>query len=166
MGIINYQIQCLDDTEGTGIHDVFDMISNKNLLEYTQKRGISVDCSKLKEVHFENKGKKYYAFGFKNQSNGYDLRNEFYKGKIGKTDIPVGYFGNVSSNKMLVFEGFTDLLAYRKNNMIDFKYIVLNSTANVQKAIDFLKREAQHYSNYLLLDNDHSGDKARQKNTE
>ena len=29
MGIINYQMQCLDDTEGTKINDVFDVVTNK-----------------------------------------------------------------------------------------------------------------------------------------
>lgn len=166
MYVKSYQINFVEtenEKKGIKILNVIDIITDKKLLAYAQKRGISVFCDNLKEIHFLNNLKKYYGLGFKNKSGGYDIRNEFFKGKIGKTDITVGHFGQFCDDlKTLVFEGFTDLLAYRKNNKIDFKYIVLNSTANTQKAIDFLKKE--HYNNiFLFLDNDQAGDHATKK---
>jgi len=65
-----------------------------------------------------------------------------------------------SSDTCLVFEGFWDFLSYltiQKIEKTKHDVAVLNSVANVQKAMDFLK---MHREIYTYLDNDDAGRKA------
>ncbi|KAA6323213.1 hypothetical protein EZS27_027326 [termite gut metagenome] len=62
----------------------------------------------------------------------------------------------------LVFEGFWDFLSYLTlQNVKQTKHdaVILNSVANVSKAIDFIKT---HKNIYTYLDNDEGGQKATQ----
>jgi hypothetical protein len=63
----------------------------------------------------------------------------------------------------LAFEGFWDFLSFlalQKTETTRYDVVILNSVANVQKALLFLKR---HKNIYAYLDNDRSGRKAFQK---
>lgn len=67
---------------------------------------------------------------------------------------------NNGSDKALAFEGFMDYLSYltiKHNDSPNCNIAVLNSVANVQKAVPFL---ARHRSIYTFLDNDDVGRKA------
>ena len=48
-------------------------LSSPVLLSYLQERGISTELAKreCKELHFENKGRPYFAIGFPNMAGGY-----------------------------------------------------------------------------------------------
>lgn len=51
-------------------------LSSPVLLSYLQERGISTELAKreCKELHFENKGRPYFAIGFPNMAGGYEVR--------------------------------------------------------------------------------------------
>jgi hypothetical protein len=57
-------------------------LSSPALFNYLKERKIEAEValSFCNEVTFELYKKKYYAIGFKNDLNGYELRNEFFKG--------------------------------------------------------------------------------------
>ena len=83
------------------------------LINYTIERKISLNVVKkyLQEIHYTTKGKQYKALCFKNDSDGYVLRNRYIKMNIGKTDITT------------IIEN-------------DYAYIILNSVVNIKKGID------------------------------
>ena len=136
-------------------------IQNNILIEYLAKRKISHSTALkfLKEAYYtaENKpGKQYFALAFANDAGGYELRNSYWKGCSSKdiTTIPGG------EGAVNVFEGFFDFLAaYQYHSPIKKmnKTIVLNSTANVNRAIKAMEG-AQRIN--LYLDNDAPGDEA------
>lgn len=131
-------------------------LNNNALIEYIKSRGINTELAKrkCKQVFFEN-GKKYFAIGFENESNGYELRNKFYKGCIGNKTY--SHIKN-NSNEVLIFEGFFDFLSYLTlypddENIKDF--IVLNSVVNAKKIISILQEKYDKI--YCYLDNDNAG---------
>ena len=143
-----------------------DPLTNPVLLDYLKERGILPEIAReaCKEVHFQNKGKWYFAVGFANRSGGYEIRNKYLKGSISPKEITHIQNG---SDRCIVVEGFMDYLSYltlkathpstgqSKGNGPD--YIVLNSVSNAGKAIPVLK---EYKSALCLLDNDTAGRQA------
>lgn len=161
------------EPQTTGYQQVrIDPLTNPVLLDYLQERGILPEIAKItcKEVHFQNKGKWYFAVAFANRSGGYEIRNKYLKGSISPKEVT--HIRN-GSDRCIVLEGFMDYLSYLTlkathpgngrpaGNAPD--YIVLNSVSNVGKAIPLLKE----YKNALcLLDNDPAGRQAFQQMVE
>jgi hypothetical protein len=89
---------------------------------------------------------------------GYELSSPpNFKGCIAPKDITTV---KNNSNVCLAFEGFWDFLSYltiQKVEKTKHDVAILNSVANVQKAMDFLKT---HQEIYTYLDNDEAGRKA------
>lgn len=146
-------------------------LTHPALLRYLQGRGIDLTLAKreCRELHFTHDGKPYFAIGFQNVAGGYEVRNSFFKGCITPKDITHIQQEGEPREKCLVFEGFMDYLSFltlrTKNcpampNLDRQDYVILNSTANVQKAIDAL---GQYERIHCLLDNDDAGRKAYQK---
>lgn len=138
------------------------------LLHYLQERGIDTALAKpeCKELHFVHNGKPYFAIGFPNVAGGYEVRNQFFKGCIAPKDISHIRQSGEPREKCLVFEGMTDYLSFltlrTRNcptmpNLDGQDYVILNSTANVTKALDVLY---PYERIHCLLDNDHAGWKA------
>ena len=143
-------------------------LSHPALLRYLQERGINTALAKpeCKELHFTNNGKPYFAIGFPNVAGGYEVRNPFFKGCIAPKDISHIRQQEEPREKCLVFEGMMDYLSFltlrMKNcpaipNLDRQDYVILNSVANVSKAIDVLHRYGRIH---CLLDNDEAGRKA------
>lgn len=139
-----------------------DPLTNPVLLDYLKERGILPEIARktCKEVHFENKGKWYFAVAFTNRSGGYEIRNKYLKGSISPKEIT--HIKN-GGDHCIVVEGFMDYLSYltlksmRPGSGQPVDYIVLNSVSNVGKAIPILK---EYKSAYCLLDNDPAGKQA------
>jgi len=141
-------------------------LQNENLKEYLHQRGISSKTYPLvKEVHFTIGEKKLYAIGFENLSEGWELRNSFYKGSLLKKDISVVNLNNESQNqnetgkKIVVFEGFMDALSFVEMKPF-FKgdILVMNSISLLNKAKEYLK---QYSEIHLFLDNDKPGENCK-----
>lgn len=143
-------------------------LAHPALLRYLQGRGINIGLAKkeCKELHFIHNGKPYFAIGFPNVAGGYEVRNSFFKGCIAPKDITHIRQPGEPMEKCLVFEGMMDYLSFLTLRMRNCPtmpnpdgqdYVILNSTANVTKALDVLY---PYERIHCLLDNDHAGWKA------
>ena len=129
------------------------------LITYLDSRAIDTTIAKkfCREVHYSVGGCSYFAIGFRNNYGGWELRSERFKGCSTPKHITTIDNG---SDKALAFEGFMDFLSYltiKQHDSPTCNIAVLNSVANVQKAVPFL---ARHRSIYTFLDNDDAGRKA------
>ena len=98
------------------------------------------------------KGKHYYAIGFRNNADGYELRNPFFKGSSPPKHITHIANGNPRCS---VFEGFIDFLSAERLGFNDgTDTIVLNSVSNLSKAIEPL---TEYPLILCYLDNDAAG---------
>ena len=135
-------------------------VNHKKIIAWIRERKINLDLANLycKEIHYRNRNKQYFSIGFRNNKGGYELNSPpSFKSCIPPKEITTFRNGN---DTCLVFEGFWDFLSYltiRKIERTKNDVAVLNSVANVQKAMDFLK---SHKEIYTYLDNDESGRKA------
>ena len=100
---------------------------------------------------------RMFAIGFRNDRQGYVLRNSFFKGTNVNSISTIVNGATVWKNrptapicpdagdvKVMVFEGFMDylsLLTMRGVNKLDCDCVVLNSTVNVGDAISFLRNK-------------------------
>ena len=143
-------------------------LTHPALLRYLQERGINIALAKAqcKELHFTHNGKPYFAIGFPNVAGGFEVRNRFFKGCVAPKDISHIRQQGEAREKCLVFEGMMDYLSFltlRKRNCSNLPdldrqdYVILNSTANVSKAIDVLHGYGRIH---CMLDNDEAGSKA------
>lgn len=140
-------------------------LTHPALLNYLQERGIDTTLAKAecKELHFIHNRKPYFAIGFPNVAGGYEVRNRFFKGCIASKDISHIRQQGEPREKCLVFEGMMDYLSFltlrMRNcptmpNLDGQDYVILNSVANVSKAIDVLHGYGRIH---CLLDNDEAG---------
>ena len=144
-------------------------LSHHALLSYLRSRYISENIGRLycKEIHYELRKRHYFAIAFENKTGGYEVRNPYYKGCIKGKDISViRYNKDIIQNHVCVFEGFMDFLSFltirqqKSPGMpcTDWQdYVILNSTANVDKALYPL---ADYGHIHCMLDNDEAGRKA------
>ena len=132
-------------------------IQHSALIQYLVGRGLTNFHKEndLKEIHYIINDKKYFAIGFKNRSDGWEISSKHSKLCLLKKDISL--IENNSIN-LKVFEGFIDYICYLQNNnsKIIFDYLILNSVALLEKNILILKK---YTSIELFLDNDIAGDK-------
>lgn len=146
-------------------------LTHHALADYLAKRGIPLEIGRSYccEVHYEIHGKRYFALGFPNSSGGYELRNPYFKGCMGRKDITIlkgEEVKELDTSCCHVFEGFFDFLSFRvlqamgKLRLPSYgstHYIILNSVNNLGKAL----REMTHIERiFTYLDNDQAGRKA------
>ena len=136
------------------------------LFSYLQSRLIDADISRMycKEVHYELRGRHYFALAFGNISGGYEVRNAYYKGCLNNKDISlIRHLTEETQETVCVFEGFMDFLSYMTLKLagdrtvclaIPCDYLVMNSVNNLKKTLARL----QEYSDiHCYLDNDLAG---------
>ena len=138
-------------------------LSNPALLQYLNERKINISFAGqiCKEIHFTANGKRYFAIGFENDLGGYELRNKYFQGCLSPKAITGIKNGN---DTCCIFEGFMDYLSYltlkekhhpgRPQNATEHDCIVLNSVANLSKALDMI---IGYETKYCFLDNDKAG---------
>lgn len=135
-------------------------LGNPALLAYLKERGIPAHIAKAncKEAHYTLNGRPYFAVAFPNISSGVELRNRYFKGCISPKNISIPNnpdYCNTVSIECAVFEGFLDYLSALTISAIpDTDSIVLNSVANVNKAMSHLSR---YEVINCYLDNDDAG---------
>ena len=145
-------------------------LSSPALFSYLRQRGINTELAKreCREVRYLTDGKPYFAVGFPNRSGGYEIRNKLFKGCIAPKDITHIRQGE-PKEACCLFEGFMDYLSFltlRLERCPDHPeldgqdYIVLNSTANLSKAIHPLGGYGRIH---CFLDNDRAGMEALQQ---
>ena len=143
-------------------------LNHPALMRYLEERRINVHIARKEcvELHFSHNGKSYFAIGFKNKSGGYEVRNRFFKGCMSPKDITHIRQQGEPRQACYVFEGMMDYLSFLSLRLQKFPtrplleaqdYVILNSTSNVEKAIDVLYGYERIS---CLLDNDAAGRKA------
>ena len=135
------------------IHD----ISSHSLVNYLESRCIAPELADkyCKEVRYQTHGKIYYALGFKNDSGGYELRSEHFKGSSSPKGVT---FIDNSQEQVAVFEGFFSFLSFQaitqqKSDQLT-NFLVLNSLAFFEKSRSLME---QHGQIHLFLDRDQAG---------
>jgi DNA primase len=146
-------------------------LKTQALIEYLQSRKINIDIAKhyLQEVYYQVDGKNFFALGFKNDSNGYELRSKYFKGSLkGSIKDLTTIKQSKESYTLLIFEGFIDFLSlFTVKNFVkpeDLKddVIILNTLAMLDKSIEQIK--ASNYKEiHLYLDADEAGRRAVNK---
>jgi len=146
---------------------IMDKFLNKQI-EYLKSRCVYPPPPQLKPLIYEIKGNKRYGIGIETKSGGWVVRqtiDKAVKGEtarylfIGKSDISYWIGGNDTA---VVVEGMFDALSVRKIEKEKNHIIILNSTANWQKAVEFIKSEG--FKNVILaLDMDRTGIETMQK---
>ena len=133
-------------------------IQHTALLQYLKSRKVENQKHLIQEIHYQINDKKYFGICFKNDSEGYEIRNAYSKICLGKKDITT--IKN-NSKSLLVFEGFFDFLSFKniekslENEPPD--YMILNSVSMLHK----IKSAIGNYENIdLYFDNDEAGNRA------
>jgi DNA primase len=142
------------------------------LIEYALSRAVSKEvlAKYCEEViyHIDSApDRKFFAIGFKNNSGGYVLRSSISK-RCSSSDITTldsnGQMSQeVTSNKVIVFEGFMDFLSWItdvKQQTPQYDCCILNSVSNVAKALPWIM---EHSNIAALMDNDQAGRETLQK---
>ena len=140
-------------------------LSSPALLAYLQGRGINPELAKREcsEARFTHNGKRYFAIAFPNVSDGYEIRNRYFKGCIAPKEISHIRQSGKARNTCYVFEGFMDYLSFltlRQESCPNYPeldgqdYIVLNSVSNVNKVL-YPLGNYEHI--HCFFDNDHAG---------
>ena len=137
-------------------------ITRPKLVERVRLREIRLSSAKpyCGEIHHRNKGGNFFSVGFGNDGGGYESNGPNFKGRVSPKDTTT--FEN-GGDVCLVFEGFRDFLSYLAIQGVEKTKrdaVVLDSAANVSKAMNFLKK---HGENYTYLDNDDAGKRRRRR---
>lgn len=134
-------------------------LQNNILIDYLKNRCLNISiCEKyLCEVYYQLNNKIYFGVGFKNDLQGFEIRNKYVKMCLG-----IKWFTHIKNqaNHVIVFESWSDfisLLTLYPELEKSHDYIILNSLATLKK----LDAIFQNYSEIMLaLDNDEAGSKA------
>lgn len=133
-------------------------LEHRALVAYLQERGIPahIATANCKEAHYSVNGKPYFAVAFENVCGGWELRNRYFKGCLGRKDISyLPWARDGPSTECAVFEGFMDYLSALTLGIISgADAIILNSIVNVNKAVPFLRG---YKTINCYLDNDNAG---------
>lgn len=138
------------------ITQVRDFGHNVPLVDYIQSRGINSRFARrfCKEVYYEINSKKFFAIGFKNNSDGYEIRNKYFKGSSSPKDIS---FINNGSGSLVIFEGFMDFLSaltVRNKEKSNANFLILNSLSLIKRSYQIID---SHNNIFLMLDHDTAG---------
>lgn len=132
-------------------------LAAKSLLDYLNKRNIPPDIASrfCREVDFLLYGKKHSVIGFQNNSGGYELRSQNFKGSNSPKDIT---FIDTGARSLIVFEGFFNYLSFRAMNQKPgdplTNFLVLNSLSFFEKSRPLMEK---HEQVNLYLDRDKAG---------
>lgn len=132
-------------------------LSEKSLINYLHKRCIPIEIAAnfCKEVDFLLYEKKHTVIGFRNNSGGYELRSENFKGS--SSPKAVSFFNN-GKQQVAVFEGFFSYLAFQTLNTNQSapltNFLVLNSLSFFEKSRQIMEG---HERIHLFLDRDNAG---------
>jgi hypothetical protein len=113
------------------------------ITNYLKSRGVfEVGRLFLSEVYYyieNDKGerKQYFAAGWLNDANSWEVRNRYFKGCMGPKSLTV-IPGNPKS--AVVFEGYLDFLSWKTEHLnADQTIIILNSLSLLQKGVNKAK---------------------------
>lgn len=125
------------------VHQVKKLGTHPAITNYLKSRGVFDAAKKfLSEVYYyiedqEGKRTKYFAAGWLNEANAWEVRNRYFKGCMGHKDLTIipGH-----AKCAVVFEGYLDFLSWKTEHPdTDHTVIVLNSLSLLQRGISKAK---------------------------
>lgn len=137
-------------------------LSNPVLMDYLKSRKLHLELCRnyLCEVYYQLNGKNYFGIGFKNDQNGFEIRNKYVKLCLGKK-----WFTHIKkeSKSVVILESWSDFLALltlhpKMEKAHDF--VILNSLVLSSKIDPIMERYERIF---LTLDSDEAGSKVTQK---
>ncbi|UBZ10795.1 toprim domain-containing protein [Leeuwenhoekiella palythoae] len=133
-------------------------IQHPALLAYLKSRKINPVVAQgfCQEVHYTIKEKYGFSIGLKNNSEGWELRNKYFKASSSPKDLR--WITNGTQN-LIVIEGMFDLLSLvtRFPNLIrEADFLILNSIAFAEKTLPYFDT---YTTVELYLDQDKAGRK-------
>ena len=110
------------------------------LTDYLAERGIpyAVASRYCCQLNYWIRGKRYFAIGFTNVAGGHEVRSRFFKGCVPPKDVSLVKAKDSPADVCSVFEGFMDFLSAVTLGLETGDCLVLNSVANVEKAMKHL----------------------------
>ena len=156
----SFQQQICNITKNESKYEILSIseVKHNALIQYLKERRIENNIHLLKEIHYKISNKKYFGIGFKNDTNGYEVRNKYSKICIGRKDITT--IKN-NSNCLRIFEGFMDYLSFKQIEKSLKKapsdYVILNSVTMIFKLEKIIK---SYEKIELYFDNDEAGNRA------
>lgn len=137
-------------------------LKNSALIDYLRQRKISIEIVSeyVKEIYYTLNDKNYFALAFFNNKGGYEIRNPYFKGCLGKKAITLIQNNNTN---LIVFEGFIDFLSWLSHlqiKNIKSDILILNSVALIEKNKTVFK---QYHTIDCYLDNDTTGQNSFEK---
>ena len=110
------------------------------LTDYLAERGIpyAVASRYCCRLNYGVRGKRYFAVGFPNVAGGFEIRSRFFKGSVPPKDVSLVKMESSQADVCSVFEGFMDFLSAVTLGLETGDCLVLNSVANVEKAMRYL----------------------------
>lgn len=156
----SFQQQICNITKNESKYEILSIseVKHNALIQYLKERRIENNIHLLKEIHYKISNKKYFGIGFKNDTNGYEVRNKYSKICIESKDITT--IKN-NSNCLRIFEGFMDYLSFKQMEKSLKKapsdYVILNSVTMIFKLEKIIK---SYEKIELYFDNDEAGNRA------
>ena len=144
-------------------------LQHRALLSYLASRGINEHVGRqyCREIYYDVRKHEYFALAFKNDSGGYEIRNQYFKGCIFNKDITlIRHVYGKNQQHVCVMEGFMDFLSYLTLQVGEDKQVCIDSPTDflVMNSVSNLKKTWQVVENYphihCYLDNDTAGDAA------
>ena len=110
------------------------------LTDYLAERGIpyAVAYRHCCCLNYGVRGKRYFAIGFQNVVGGYEIRSRYFKGCVPPKDVSLVKMESSPTGVCSLFEGFMDFLSAATLGLETGDSLVLNSVANVGKAVKHL----------------------------
>ncbi|HKG05345.1 MAG TPA: CHC2 zinc finger domain-containing protein [Pedobacter sp.] len=140
------------------VENVGDLGNSDAIRNYLTSRGVwDAAQGRMKEVFYyvedEKKlRKRYFAAGWQNEAGGWEIRNKYFKGCLGKKALTV-IPGD--SKSLAVFEGYLDYLSWRTDKPFACQTaIVLNSLVLLDRCLEKAKQFSQID---LYMDHDKAG---------
>ncbi|MDM1094977.1 CHC2 zinc finger domain-containing protein [Myroides odoratimimus] len=112
-------------------------LTHPNLIRYINDRNLNLKRTQTycKEVHYTLNNKSYYAVGFQNELDGFELRNKYVKMCLGKKAVT--HFDNKSAN-IVLFESWSDYISFLTLYPAaekQYDYLIFNSVSMLNNTI-------------------------------
>lgn len=147
-----------------GVQQVKEIGHNPAIAAYLRQRKVwDAAQGRLKEIYYyvqdpQQNRKQYFAAGWQNEKGGWEVRNPYFKGCLGKKAMS---FIDQGSRDLVVFEGYIDYLSWLTEYPGSPKNVlVLNTLSLLAPAIE---RSGSYDHVDVYFDHDHSGRSATEK---
>jgi DNA primase len=141
------------------IEDVKDLGHNPAITAYLEHRGVwDVAGNRLQEIYYyiedqKKNRKQYFAAGWQNENGGWEVRNKYFKGCLGRKGMT--FITAADQGSLVVFEGYMNYLSWLAEHKDSSNNIlVLNSLSFLPAAI---KRASPFDLIDVFFDHDSSG---------